>query len=117
MCIISGYAAIAHFTSHPIFGTMYYFIFFDVALIYMVLYEKAFKTPDLVKQVVQGTLLQLGKQRKVSMVEAKILKRQLESIPAVDIKVGRFHAMERTSTPVFVNYVLVNIVNMLVAFN
>ena len=35
MCITAGYAAIAHFGDHPIFGIMYYGILFDVSLLEM----------------------------------------------------------------------------------
>ena len=38
---------------------------------------------------------------------------QVRSIPAsVGIKVGDFHMLERVSTPVFVHYVITNIVNL-----
>ena len=46
----------------------------------------------------------------------RILEKQVKSIPPVGIKVGEFHMLERASTPVFLHYVLTNIVNMLVAF-
>ena len=112
-CITSGYAAIAYFRSYPIFGLMYYGIFLDVALFYTIPYEKAFKIPALFSQVrshlhVHASIL--------GRAERKIMRRRVRSIQAAGTKVGEFHMLERTSTPVFVNYVLCNIVNMLVAF-
>ena len=43
MSIGSGFAAIAHFKDHPVFGAMYYMLFFDCSIFYCLLYGKAFK--------------------------------------------------------------------------
>ena len=113
--IICGYAAIAHFHEHPVFGVMYYVIFIDLNVIYVLVYDKAFKTPESFRSTVRETLRQLGG-KKLEVLEAKVLKRQFRSVPSMGIKVGEFHTMERTSTPVFLDYVLNNVVSMLVAF-
>ena len=114
MCIVCGYAAIAHLKEHPIFGIMFYFLFFDHVLTYASLYEKAFRIPVLFQEA--RRLLRLRSRDERVPARRKILKMQLESIPTVGIKVGTFHMMERESTPVFLNYVLTNVVNMLVAY-
>ena len=110
--IISGYAAIAHFNEYPIFGVMYYVIFANVSLVYMLIYEKGFKISDTFQRA--KNLLRLSTARHKRSLERKILEKQFVSIPSVGIKVGAFHMLERTSTPVFLHYVLTNIVNMLV---
>ena len=113
-CIVSGFAAISHFNEHPVFGVMYYVIFFDALLIYVLLYEKGFKVAALFQQV-KGILI-LQARKGVAGEDWKMLKRKMRSIPAIGIKVGEFHMLERTSTPVFLHYILTNIVNMLVAY-
>ena len=113
VCIVSGYAAVAHFRDYPVFGLMYYGILFDVALFYTIPYEKAFKIPALFGQV--KSLLQVQASA-LGVAERRIVRRQGISIRPEGIKVGEFHTLERTSTLVFMNYVLCNIVNMLVAF-
>ena len=50
-CIFSGYAVIAHFNEHPIFGIMYVFIFLDLGLAYLLVYDKAFRVPALLGRV------------------------------------------------------------------
>ena len=110
--IVTGYAAIAHFTDFPLFGVMYYVIFFDVLLIYALLYEKGFKVAALFERA-KDTLV-LHSRKGANGAEWKILKRQVRSIPTVGIKVGEFHMLERTSTPVFLHYVLGNVITMLV---
>ena len=43
-----------------------------------------------------------------------ILLRRLKSIPLTGLKVGGFHFLETTSTPIFIDYVVNKIVNLLV---
>ena len=112
--ITSGYAAIAHFKDHLIVGVMYCVLFTNVFLSYSLIYGKGFKVSDTFQRA--KNLLRLNATKNGRSFERKILEKQLKSIPAVGIKVGEFHMLERTSTPVFLHYVLTNIVNMLVAF-
>ena len=118
--IITGYAAIAHFDEHPIFGIMYYVIFANVTVAYSLMYQKAFKIPALFKQIVNAELTKLGpgKDQAISRTaQKKVLVRQFRSFPSMAIKVGQFHSLERTSTPLFLDFVLRNILGMLVTFN
>ena len=112
--IVCGYAAVAHFQEYPVFGIMYYVMFMDAALIYVFIYEKGFKVPDMFNRA--KNLLRLHSSRYGRTHGWKILDKQVRSIPSVGIKVGDFHVLERTSAPVFLHYVLTNIVNMLVAY-
>ena len=114
VCIMTGYAGIAHFSDYPIFGAMYYAIFLDISLVYMILYEKAFTIPVLCSEL--KALLKVRAIQIVNKTERKLRKRLVMSIAPIGIKVGEFHMLERTSTPVFVHYVLTYIVNMLVAY-
>lgn len=59
MCIVSGFAAVAHFSEHPDFGVMYYVILFDVAFSYTIIYEKTFKIPELFDQAAACALLRI----------------------------------------------------------
>ena len=117
--IITGYAAIAHFDEHPIFGIMYYVIFANVTVAYSLMYQKAFKIPALFNQAVKGELtkLRLGRGRATGgEAQTKVLVRQFMSIPSTGIKVGEFPTFERTSTPVYLDFVLKNVVSVVMAF-
>ena len=114
MSISSGYAAIAHFWDYPIFGIMYYVIFSDTTLIYVVIYGKGFQIPEVF--IKAKNLIRSQANRCRGSVRRKTVERKLLSIPAVGIEVGEFHTLERTSSPVFLDYVLTNVVSMLVAF-
>ena len=114
LCITSGYAAIAHFSDHPVFGIMYYVIFVDASLTYGVMYEKGFKVPELITKV--RAALRMRVRQLPNKTQRSLLDRQVMSIPPVGIKVGGFHMLERTSSPIFLNYIVTNVVNMLVTF-
>ena len=112
--IVAGYAGIAHFTEHPVFGVMYYILLLDFVLIYCITYAKAFKVPLLFREATVG--LEVFASKLGNKAQRFTLRKQLRAIPRMGIQVGSFHTMERTSTPVFLGYVLTNIVNMLVAY-
>ena len=114
LSIVSGFAAIAHFKDRLIFGIMYYAIFLDAVLIYALLYEKAFKVPELFDKLRKLLGRQAG--RHGTRFERKFVQRQVMAIPLLGIKVGEFHMLERMSTPMFFHYVLINVVSMLVAY-
>lgn len=83
---------------------------FESVFIYSVMYEKAFMIPQFLDQGIFCALLSLRGDG------ANVFKRQMMSIPRTGVKVGNFHQMERASTLIFMDYVLVNIVSMLVAY-
>ena len=47
-------------------------------------------------------------------MKKKALEMLMNSIPLVGLRVGDFHMLERVSTPVFMDYVVRSIVNLLV---
>ena len=113
--ICSGYAAVAHFSDQPVFGIMYCVLFFEASFIYSSLYQKGFKVPDLITEA--KSACRLGGRRLAKKAQRRtIIEKQLKSIPSLGIKVGEFHMLERTSTPAFLQHVLVSIVNILVTF-
>ena len=71
---ISGYAAIVHFKEHPIFGVMYYVIFFDCTITYKLPYKKGFKVSGLLGEPQTLSMLRANKGRKA---DGELLKRQL----------------------------------------
>ena len=113
LAIISGYAAIAHFSEYPIFGIMYYVLLFDMVFIYATLYGKTFKIPALVTDAKAALVVRAGKWG--DRFDGRLVRREVRSIPSVGIKVGDFQVLERAAIPMFLHYVVTNIVSMLVA--
>ena len=112
MCVGAGYAAIAHFTDYPVFGVLYHVIAVFAAFVYIFSFDQAFKIPSLFEYAAKEAMLhaRIGNPESV-----KIFKLQIKSIPRIGIKVGEFHMMERQSTLLFVDFVLGQIVSLLVA--
>ena len=82
-------------------------------MLYSIMYERAFAIPKLVRVTKSLVLLRArtGSRRhgfKLGM------ERRLRSVPAMGIQVGHFHTFERVATPVFIDYVLRNVVGLLV---
>ena len=113
ICIMCGYAAVAHFKEQPVFGILYYLMLLDGMLIYVLIYGKAFTVPALMQETRRAILM--ASDKKCSKAERKMIARRIMSIPSSGIKVGEFHMLERLSTPVFLHYVVSNVVSMLVA--
>ena len=111
--ITCGYAAVAHFVDYPQYGVTYMACFLNAASSYTLVYDRAFQTPTLLGKLKVTLLLHLNEER--NRFQRKVMQHRVLSIPSLGINVGRFRMMERTSTPVFLHYVLSNIVSMLVA--
>lgn len=110
--ILNGYAAIAHFSEHPVLGILYYVVLVNVVLLYSLVYDRAFEVPSRFRQAVQRISRRLPKHSR----SGRAFARSLRSISNVGIKVGEFRTFESTSTPDFVDFVFKNVVNMLVAY-
>ena len=100
---------IAYFSADPVFGTVYYVIFGVLTTLYSILYEKAFSVPKLIRFTRATLLLRVAGHCSF----LKCMRLQLGSIPAIGIQVGYFHTFERVATPVFIDYVLRNVVGLL----
>ena len=85
----------------------------DLTLLYSIVYGKAFQIPSQFTQAVQEISVHLPKGRKG---RGQAVSKHLWSISKLGIKVGEFHTFERTSTPAFIDFVVTNVVNMLVAY-
>ena len=108
---MNGYAALAYGGKHPEFGLLTFCVFGDIMFLYAFMYEKAFAIPEGLGRVKRGLRMRVRQCR--TSGATKMVTMQLKSIPAVGIKVGNFHTLQRVSTPIFVDYVVCNIVNLL----
>ena len=118
-CVGTGYAAVAYFHENPALAIMCFLLCIDIVMIFSLVYAKGFQVQNSFGRVVKTMLkgLSSGDNCNVNGSLSLILKRQLKSVPVVGIKVGDFHMLERTSTPVFLDFVVRNIVGMLVLYH
>ena len=108
--IVNGYGVVAHGGEDVVFLLLAFSITCDLVFFYAFVYEKAFAIPDGVDRVKRELTIRRMKNATVE----RTVRKQLKSIPSFELKVGDFHMLERESTPMFVDYVLKNIVNLLV---
>ena len=111
---IDAYAAIAHGEGNTIFALVASNLTLNMVLLYAFVYQKAFMIPDGVKKV--KNMLQVGILTCRDVKYRKYLRGRINSVPQFGLKVGDFHMLERASTPVFIDYVVKNVVNLLVTF-
>ena len=113
IAVLSGFGAVVSFRDHPIFGTCSTIICIEFLLVYGIVYEKAFAIPSgiaLGKRLMQAQI----QMKMCGKGEKKFLLKQMGTIPAFGIRVGSFHTLERNSTPLFIDFVLRNLVGLLV---
>ena len=85
----------------------------DSTFLYALVYEKGFSIPEGFECVKQQLEVRISGMKGV--LARKMLRRRIKSVPSVvGLKVGDFHMLERVSTPIFIDFVVHNIVNLLV---
>ena len=112
--IFSGFGAIVCFGFNNMFAAFSALLFADIMVVYSVVYEKAFAIPDGVQELKNKLMLLVHGKNMIWRREVEILRRQIRAVPSFGIRVGVFHMMERTSTPIFIDFVLRSVVNLLV---
>ncbi|CAG7784866.1 unnamed protein product [Allacma fusca] len=107
------YSAIVLRNMSPIKSVIYFSFAVNAIIAFVITFSKAFQVPgDFVEM--KRNILFLS--RKLSAAEEKrIITRLLKSIPDVGVKIGRFQTFERTSTPTFFDFIVNNVVSLLVA--
>ena len=111
---VTGYVAVGHGRENPMIGIMACCVTCDAIFLYGFVYEKAFGIPDGLEKVKKVLKMRLIRKYGRQGPMARALERQIDSVPTIALQVGDFHTMERVSTLVFMDYVVRNIVNLLV---
>ena len=114
--ILAGFAAIQLIKLNPPLATIYAFFFLVCIVLYIAIFGLAFgvteRTEDF-REVLQLAIAGLSLPAQKSQ---KYGQRILKSIPKVAMRVGGFHAVERESVPIFLDFVVKQIVSLLLAF-
>ena len=93
-CIGMGYDSVAYLRDNPGLASMCCLACLDIGTVYSLVYQKGFEVQSDFTQVVEAMTYSNSK----------------------GIKVGHFHTLERTSTPMFLQFVVENVVGMLVSY-
>ena len=98
----------------PILAMFFLALGFDCTTYYIVMWDNAFLIPVMMAELKDqiGVATALGK----ADHSHQYVRRVLRSIPDVGMSVGGFRNMERDSTLIFMDFVLKNVVSLLMAF-
>ena len=114
LAVVNGYVAIAHGGENKIFGLLTFCMLCDTMILYPLVYQKAFAIPVGVDRLKGDLRMKMRMCAGNAGMGARAVEMQVRSIPSVGLRVGDFHVLERLSTPIFIDYVIRNIVNLLV---
>ena len=114
MVILGGFSTIHLAHSNPLLAIVYFIGTFNAAIAYISMFQLAFqvtKGVEHLKKVIEVKFIGLP-----SSWARTYLARILRSIPVLAVNVGGFHEAERESVPIFLDFVVKQIVNLLLTF-
>ena len=99
----------------PVLAMFFLALAFDCNTYYMVMWDNASLIPVMLKELKDqvGRATEGGRADHNSMY----IRRVIRSIPDIGMSVGGFRSMERDSTLIFMDFVLRNVLSLLLAFN
>ena len=112
IAISHGYFTIKYFDRNAFLGMYNLYLCLNAQMAYGLMFKTAFGIPNGVKGCRKEVLERCkgGKNgRGVYVAKA------LESVPAIGVEVGSFHEVERNSTLIFINFVVTQMVGLLIS--
>lgn len=107
--------AITMVAEHPVMAAFGVLVSSSVCVVFSVMYERAF----FVTEVMQRAKLQLNMAiTQASNIDRRTktyMRKRVDSVPAVGIKLANFHKFERASTPSFLDFVIRNVAGYLLS--
>ena len=112
-CIIGVFFCIKLTRDHPLIGVVSGVAGGMMWYCYTLLYNRGFELPWMV-QVCRNELLR--RSRVLPQRSRMVIVRQIKSLGRVEVSMGGFHALERTSTILFLDFVLTKICTLIITF-
>lgn len=113
---VMGFFGIRYFHSNPFLGLFGLAIALINIALFLALYDNAFAIPINVLNVKMKAIVNWQLFNGSTETKSNGLRRALESVPVLGIRVGGFCFLERESTPIFMDYVTNRIGGLLVTF-
>ena len=101
---------------NSLFGVMNAVAILDSMILFNTLYDNGFSVPRRLQRLKNVGLLRLKSMPNVTKEEHDRLKRLLGSIRNTAVKVGNFHRLQRTSTPMFIDFAMKTTVRLVMFF-
>ena len=115
LTISNGSFAIMMMSEHPIMASFGVLVGAGGCVLYSVMYERAFFVSDLMERAKLNLNAAITNGGHLDGPTRKYMRKRVESVPAVGIKVGSFGTFERASTPIFLDFVMRNIAAVLLS--
>ena len=112
--IVSLYFGIRLVFVQPLVSLLFLYAAFNFITFYTVMWDNASLIPDMIKEVTDQLDMMIA--RSQVQTTRQYWRRVSISVPCVGVKVGVFRNMERDSTIVFMDFVVTNVVSLLVSF-
>ena len=114
--LVFGFAAIQIFHGDRPLSAISAIIVLESLGVFHTIYSQGFSIPRRMKRLRSSLVMKLGKFDFVTDQRRGILKRQVESIGNVAVRVGQFHYLERISTPRYLDFCVKNIMRLVMAY-
>ena len=109
--ILGGFSTIRLAHSNSILASVYFVLAFNSAVVYISIFQLAFQITENVEDL--KNVIEVKFSSLPFPWARKYLERIISSTPVLAIKVGGFHAAEQESVPIFLDFVVKQIVNLL----
>ena len=111
MSILGGFSAIRIAHTNPLLAVIYAILFVEFIICYTVLFQLAYGVPEKAEEL--RRVIGLTSAGLKSPLHRKHCEKVLSSIPMMALRVGGFHTIERESVPIFADFVVQQIVGLL----
>ena len=113
--ILGGFSAIRLMHTNPVLGCLYAYIFLACIIVYIGAFQFAYKVTEKLEELTK--LMETTSGSLVNAEERKYWARVLRSIPRMGMSLGGFGRVERESVPIFIDFSVQQIVDLLITFS
>ncbi|CAG7784757.1 unnamed protein product [Allacma fusca] len=118
-CIISAIVelsfAVKYFSVSPVEGLANFLLGINSMVIYPAIYNNCFRIPEQVPRLKKQ--IRVRSRSLPSKISITLARQELEALPNLGIKDGSFRTFQKSSTPIFVDFVIQNVVALLISFH
>ena len=112
--ILCGFSSIRLIHSNPVLGFLYIVIGFAAIIVYIGMFQFAYKVEEKLEELKR--MMEIKLESLVKLENRKYWGKVLKSIPRMGIKVGVFSRVEREAVPIYIDFCVGQIVDLLLTF-
>ena len=112
--ILDGFSAIRIIHTNLLMGVLYIYLGFSAIVGYLGMFQFGYKVEEKFEDLKR--MLEIKSMFLVNPVERKYWAGVLKSIPRMGIRLGGFNRVEREAVPVYIDFSICQIVDLLLAF-